>query len=153
MIKTLLIVGIIVVATLIGFAIKSHFSIRYSVFDDFKDMVSSLKSEICFLKSDKFSFLKNYRCKSKVTQDFIDKYVAGEKCNIRYLKEEEKDELVQLLDNIGKRDVDGEIYNLDYYYQKISKHCDISQDQLSRYGLFSIKISIIIGVLIAIILI
>lgn len=68
------------------------------------------------------------------------------------LKEEENQGINQMLNSIGKSDVEGELNNLQYYEALIFKKYQEAQEKCEKYGTFSIKISIILGVLIAIIL-
>lgn len=153
MIKTLLIVAIIVVSVLIGVVINKYLVVRKNIYDDFKDMIQTIKSEISFLKTEKLSLLKNYKCKNKNVEDFLNNYISCGQANISFLKQEENEELLKLLNSIGKSNIEGELNNLEYYEGVIIKNCRNAQEKYDKYGTFSIKLSILFGALVAIILI
>jgi len=59
MIKLILIIFIIVCSVLIGIGIKNHLQNRLDIFRDFKDLIKNISGEITFLKTDKYTMLKN----------------------------------------------------------------------------------------------
>ena len=152
MIKTLLIVGILAITIAIGCVINNYLLVRFNIYTDFKDIIKSIKSEISFLKTEKTLLLKKQNYKNKFTKEFISKYIETGVGDIYYLKPHENEELNTLLNSIGKSDIDGEINNLTYYENFIQKKCTESEEKYTKYGAFSIKMSIILGTLIAIIL-
>lgn len=153
MIKTCLIISIMIVSFLIGFCIKNYLNIRHVIYVDFKDLIQSIKTEINFLKTEKIALLKNQKCQSKHSQEFVNKYIISGCGGSAYLKQNEIDELNNLFNTIGKNDVDGELNNLEFFELKINKKCKETEEKLNKYGVFSIKMSIVLGALIAIILI
>ena len=76
MIKFLLIIGIVVCCALIGVGIKNYFLIRFKIFKDFKGVCKSISNEITFLKTDKYTMLKNQALDTKQCRQFIDEYIV-----------------------------------------------------------------------------
>jgi len=153
MIKLILIIFIIVCSVLIGIGIKNHLQNRLDIFRDFKDLIKNISGEITFLKTDKYTMLKNQHLKNKHSNQFLNDYLVLGKGELSILKSHENKELNNFLNSIGKKDVDGEIYNLNYYENLIEKNYTLAETNYNKYGVFSIKMSILFGVLLAIILI
>jgi len=86
-------------------------------------------------------------------EEIIHNYLLLGKVDCAYLKNAENKALNDFLNSIGKMDVDGEINNLNYYENLIDEYCVATEENYLKYGVFSIKISIIIGALIVIFLI
>lgn len=153
MIKIFLIISIVVCCALIGVVIKNQLLIRLNIFKDFKSICKGCSNEIAFLKTDKYTMLKKCSISIKQSCQLVDDYIVLGKCESKYLKTQENKLINDFLNSIGKMDVDGEINNLKYYEDVISNHYFKAEDNYNKYGLFSIKISIIIGTMIAIFLI
>lgn len=153
MIKLVLIILIIVCSVLIGNTIKNYLKNRYEIYLDFKDLIKSISNEISFLKTDKFSLLKNQNLKNKNSENFLKSYINNGNGESWILKENECKELNTFLNSIGKKDIDGEMYNLTYFETLIDKNCRTTQENYNKYGVFAIKMSILFGALLAIILI
>lgn len=153
MIKFILIIAIIVCSSLIGVVIKNHFLNRLNVFKEFKELCKILSTEISFLKTDKYTLLKKQQFKLKGSADFINDYILLGKGNLNILNTSENRLINDFLNSIGKKDVDGELHNLKFYENLISKECVVAEEKYNKYGLFAIKISIVFGTLIAILLI
>ena len=151
--KLLLIIGIVICCVLIGLGIKQYLFNRYRLYSDFKEFCKQINSEIVFLKTDKFTLINKQRFENKHINEFLKDYVNKGVGNSRMLKEEENLKLNEFLDSIGKKDVSGEIDNLSYYESQIAKSCLVAEEYYNKYGLFAVKMSIIVGSLIAIVLI
>lgn len=153
MIKLFLMVGIVVCCALIGAVIKNYLYVRAEIFKDFNGLCKSISNEISFLKTDKFTILKNNGDLSKQSKVIIDDYVVLGKADSIFLKNYENKAINDLLSSIGKKDVDGELNNLTYHQNLMENYHKKNEDIYVKYGVFSIKISIIIGALIVIFLI
>jgi len=153
MIRIILMIGIVVCCVLIGNMIKNCLFVRCQIFKDFKGLCKSISNEITFLKTDKFTMLNNREFLDKRSAEIIHNYLLLGKVDCAYLKNAENKALNDFLNSIGKMDVDGEINNLNYYENLIDEYCVATEENYLKYGVFSIKISIIIGALIVIFLI
>ena len=153
MIKILLIGGVIAISVMVGVYIKNYLLCRYQIFSEFKNLLQSMKLEISFLKTDKRNLLKKYNFKNKHLRKFVIAYSDSRIEDCIYLNRDENIKLYEILESIGKNDVEGELRSIDYYENIVFNYCNIAYDNLNKYGNFSIKLAIILGTLIAIIMI
>ena len=153
MIKFFLMMGIVVTCVMIGTIVRNYLFVRCQIFKDFKGLCKSISNEISFLKTDKFTMLRNRVFLFKQSKAIIDNYLMENNVECVYLKSVENKTINDFLNSVGKMDIDGELNNLKYYGDLMEEYYRINEDIYNKYGTFSIKISIVIGVLIVIFLI
>ena len=142
-----------IVSVCIGISIKKYYSARYQFFLEFINLLQYMKAEISFLKTDKFIILSKTLNKSYMINGFIREYISTCKGNSSILTNEENNCLNDILNSIGRNDVNGELNNIDYYLVEINKKYNEALEKYNLYGGFAVKISIVIGALVVIFLI
>jgi len=152
MIKMFLILGIIICGVTFGIIIHNHLFNKVRIFKDFEKICKDITSEISFLKTEKYTLLKKQTPNNQYSAAFLNQYLLSGKGNITLLKEKENNILNEFLDSVGNKNVDGEIYNLEYYEKIIKEYMDDMQEKYNKYGVLSIKLSIILSALLVIIL-
>ena len=153
MLKLVLISLIFLCSISIGVLIKKHLYIKHQIYLDFNDIIKSIKSEIYFLKTDKEQLLKKQSCINKESEEILQEYIRYNKVTSKYLDDSENNKIYEMLENIGKNNVEGEIKSLEYYENILSKNCQLAGEKYNKYGIFAVKLSIIAGTLISILLI
>lgn len=153
MIKLLLILAIIGCFVLIGVIIKNYFFARVECFSQFKNLCKELENQIFFLKTDKSTILKNFSIQNNFVKEFANSFLQGGAGKISILKQPELTLLNNFILSIGKSNVEGEIANIRFYETSINTQLVLAQNSYSKYGMFSVKMSILAGTLFAIILI
>jgi len=153
MIKVLLIIAIFTCCVVAGVIIKNGLLNRVKCFEQFEILLNEISSKICFLKADKSSILKDFSNDYIYAKEFVSGYLTEGKGYLNILNDNENYVINTFLNSVGKSDMDGEISNLKYYEHLIDSMKSKSKDNYNKYGMFSVKMSIILGTLIAIILI
>jgi len=152
MIKFLLLVAVILVCAFVGYLLNLYYKTRIDIYEDVLKMCNTFKSEIYFLQTDFKTLLANFSsCKTTtaITQD----YLKNGRATSVFLKQKESGELVEFFSSIGKRDVDGEIKNLGFWEEVFKTKRDAVKGFYDKYGVMILKLSIIVGSMLAIILI
>lgn len=153
MIKAGLIIIIFSCCILVGVIIKNHLLSRVKICEEFEILINEIRAKICFLKADKNIILSEFSEKYSYAKQFVNEYLSGGQGCSNVLKDDENSVINELLSSIGKRDMDGELSNLQYYEKVVLTMKNACKENYDKYGMFSIKMAIILGTLITIILI
>lgn len=152
MIKFLLLVAVILVCGFAGYILNLYYKTRIDIYEDVLRMCNTFKSEIYFLQTDFKTLLSNFSA-GKTTSAITQEYLKGERVSSVFLKPKESGDLTEFFSSIGKHDVDGEIKNLTYWEGVFKLKRDAVKDFYDKYGVMILKLSIIVGSMLAIILI
>ena len=153
MIKILLMVGIVVCVILCGVIANNYFLNRLIFFKNYEKACKDIVGEISFLKTDKITLISKINFSSKHAKEFRDNYILYGSGHSSILSETENKFFNDFLNSIGNNNVDGEVYNLAYYERLIKEYVVRAQEKYDKYGVLSIKLSIIIAALLVIFLI
>lgn len=147
MIKIVLIILIIIFTSLIGYFIKFHYINNLNFYIDCKNFIENYINEISFQKSR----YQDIVSKMKFSEAFT-KFILHDICPY-YISNGDKIELISFKESIGKFDIDGEISNSKNYLLKFNNKIQKGKEDIKCRGELYFKLSIVIGLIIAIILI
>lgn len=136
----------------IGYSINLYYKNRCNFYKNLIDFLNIYENEITFNKNNIFSILANHTF-GKAIDIFLNNYLNYNIIYPKYILESEMKEINNLLESLGKKDIDGEIQNLNNFKIKFEHLYIKCCDDYKKKGSISIKLSFVIGLLIAILLI
>jgi len=136
----------------IGYSINLYYKNRCVFYKNLIDFLNIYENEISFNKNNIYSILENHSF-GKVLDHFLKGYLN---CNIiypKYILETETKEINNLLDSLGKKDIDGEIQNIKNFKLKFEHFYKSCSDDYKKKGKLSLKLSFVLGLIVTILLI
>lgn len=152
--KFVLIVVIVVAFCVIGVLVYSNYLTKKNIYKCMVGFCDYSLLEIKFNKTNFKSIIEKYLDSSCLeVKNFLNSYLNNSIYNSKVLKNEENITIQNFLSSIGKKDVDGEVFNLNKYKEIFKNKLELAKEDEKKRGVASLKISIILGLLVAIILI
>lgn len=151
MIKFAILLCIVLLCGFVGYVISLYFKNRMLIYADIIKMITYFKGEIYFLQTD-FKTLLKRQSYGKGVNNVLENYLKTGQASTNVLRHNEVAELTNCLNSIGKKDVDGEINNLNYYESLFQRKFSETKAFYDKYGVLIVKLSIIAGALISVVL-
>lgn len=149
--KLYLLVILFACFVLVAIFVYFYFSIRYRLYKDLVFMCKYFKNNISFNKNDVKTIMDSCMEKISLTSRNI-LNSNTDKLN-KYIKSDDRKNIVDFIHSLGKGDVDFEINNLSYY-ESIFESCEIeSKQNLEKNGIMYFKLIIAVGLIVCILLI
>lgn len=164
MIKILLVFVVVVGFLYVGFGIANYYKKRKDFFSGLVLLCDKIRAEIDFSGKNLlaiFQGLKLEGCPNKLCSNFCD-YLKNK--NIEFsskqlfrgiviLKEDEKNIIFDFFSRLGRHDCDNELKLIDDFKNIIFPLSQTCQQDNNKYGKMSIKISFLLGLMLAILII
>lgn len=156
--KWVLIVLLIFAIMLIANALSQQYKDKCEFYNNLKNFLNQFKINVSFKKEKIPNFISNTYCK-KQFKVFLDAYKdflnTGnlDLTNLKILEENEKLELSDIVQNLGKYNSENEDKQLNGYLVIIEEKLLRAQEEKSRLCPMIIKLSLLFGIGLAIILI
>lgn len=150
--KFIMLVLIVFCFIYIGYSINRHYKNRNDFFKSFLDFFCVYENEIQFNKNNLINIMQSHSF-GKILDNFINNYITSNTKFPNFILENERKEIEKFLDSLGKKDIDGEVQNLKNYKLKFETIYKKSCDDLKKKGSISLKLSFVLGLLLAILLI
>lgn len=156
--KWFLIITLICAIMLIAYSVSEQFKDKFDFYNNLKLFLQQFKINLSF-KQDKITeFLNTTKCK-KQFKVFVEEYKTYLKTNelnlsnLKLLDEEEKEELANLVYNLGKFDAKTEINQLDNFLSSLEIKLTKAGDDKNKLCPMILKLSLLFAVGLAILLI
>ena len=166
MVKIILIVVVILGFTYIGFGIASYYKKRNKFFREFVLLVDKLRAEIQFSQKGLGLILKDQVASKedslgRVVGNFVE-YISNKDIvldskhlfkGLCFLKTQEKGEILNFFKSLGRHDSENEVALLDNFKEYLLVNSSTCSIEETKYGKMAIKISFLLGLMIAILLV
>lgn len=156
--KLFLIITLIAIIMIIASAISEQYKDKYDFYFNLKNFLNMYKLNVSFKKEKISNFLKSVSCK-KHFKLFIDDYLNFLQTenlnldNITLLNQQEKEELSEILQCLGKLNSENEIQQINSFLNIIQQKIDSSLEDKQKLCPLIIKLSLLFSVGLAIVLI
>ena len=152
--KIILILIVVLGFAIIGLLIYLNYNSKKNIYKNLIEFCDYSLLEIKFNKSNFKKIIENYlnNCNLEV-KNFLSSYLNRSKYSSKVIKNEDNAIIQNFLASIGRKDVDGEVYNLNKYKAIFISAFEKAREDEKKMGVASLKVSIVLGLLIAIILI
>jgi len=152
--KIILILVIVLASSLIGVFVYLSCNSKKNIYKNLIDFCDYSLLEIKFNKANFRKIIERYlkNCNFEV-KNYLNAYLERKTYSSKVLKTEENIVIANFLSSIGTKDVDGEVDNLNKYKEFFKLSFEKAQEEEKKRGITSLKISIVLGLLFAIILI
>ena len=152
--KFTLILILVLAFSLIGILIYLNYNSKKNVYKCLVDFCDCSLLEIKFNKTNFKKIINKYikSCNFEM-KNILNSYLERKPYNSKILNSEENEVVQNFLCSIGKKDVDGEVDNISKYKEIFKLSYEKAKEDEKKHGVISLKISIVIGLLLAIILI
>lgn len=147
MIKTILIVVLCSCCAMVGYLISIHMKRRKNLLLEIERAIDTIKNEISFKKK----YLGQILNELNLSQE-IKSLIRGEDQKTPF-KDKEKELILDLFENLGKSDVDGEIEKLENAKLKFNNLAKEVSSVYEKNGKLSIKLGLLFSVALLIMLI
>lgn len=149
--KILMLILIVFCFIYIGYSINRHYKVKNDFLKNFLDFICVYENEIQFNKNNLINIIKSHSF-GKYFDNFLNDYITSKTSIPSFILDNEKIEIETFLNSLGKKDIDGEIKNLKMYKMKFEIIYQKSCEDLKK-GKLSLKLSFVLGLLLAILLI
>ena len=156
--KWLLIIVLVFVIMIIAYSLSEQYKDKYDFYLNLKNFLNQFKINLSFKQDKIINFLNNLRPK-KQFKLFINSYInylSSDKLDlseIKILDDEEKLELENLINDIGKYDVTNEINQIENFLYSIDQKLKKAEDDKTKLCPMIIKLSLLFAIGLAILLI
>ena len=156
--KLILIVVLICVIMLIAFSVSEQYREKYNFYQNLIGFLQQFRMNLNFKQQTIINFIDNVKAK-KQFKIFISHYKTFLKTNeidlsdIKVLEYEEKLELIDMIKNIGRLDVENETKQIDIFINNIENKLLIAGQEKKKLCPMIIKLSLLFSIGIAILLI
>lgn len=161
--KFVLLGVIVFICGYIGYGLSRYYFSRVKLFMSLINFTEKLDTDINFGKAKLLKIIEDFKCDSKDLKKILNGYILclneGKSCtedmvfkDIKILKDEEKNVILNFLLELGKLDVFNQtkqIENSKFRFKEILEGCN---EEKKKYGNLYLKLGIILGLLIALIL-
>lgn len=147
MIKTVLIVVLCFCCALVGYLISLHMKRRKNLFLELERAIDMIKSEISFKKN----YLGQILDELNLSQE-IKSLLSGDDKKSPF-NDKEKELIVDLFENLGKTDLDGEIEKLENAKSKFSVFAKDASAVYEKNGKLAVKLGLLFSFALLIMLI
>ncbi|MBE5741343.1 MAG: hypothetical protein E7351_02325 [Clostridiales bacterium] len=156
--KWILIIVLIFVIMLIAHSISEQYKDKYDFYNNLKLFLNQFKINISFRQEKINDFLNKTKAKKQFNL-FINSYKNYLKTNeldlsqIKILNDEEKNDLENIIKNIGKYDTENEIKQLDNFLLTVDMKLDSAMQDKNKLCPMILKLSLLFAIGLAILLI
>jgi len=156
--KWLLIIILIFVIMLIAYAVSEQYKEKFDFYDNLKKFLNQFKLNLSFRQETILEFLDKTKAKRQFNI-FIKEYKNYLKTkqlnlqDIKILDVEEKNELTNIVNSIGRMDATNEIKQLDSFLIEIEDKLKKAESDKSKLCPMIIKLSLLFAIGLAIILV
>ena len=156
--KWVLIVILIVVIMLIAYSVSEQYKEKFDFYFNLKNFLNQFKLNLNFKQEKINNFIEKVKSK-KQFNIFLDEYKNYLKTNkfnldkIKILTQQEKNQLEEIIKNIGQMDLENEKNQLDTFIFEINKNLEQAQTDKNKLCPMIIKLSLLFAIGLAIILI
>ena len=156
--KWILIIVLICVVMIIAYSVSEQIKEKFDFYDNLKNFLNQFKINISFKQEKINEFLNKIQSK-KQFGFFVDVYKKYLKTNeidlsgIKILNEEEKNELEEIIKNLGALDVKNELCQLENFLLEIENKLTKAEQDKSKLCPMILKLSLLFAIGVAIILI
>lgn len=164
--KLILLFCLVFLCTLIGLGVSKNYKERKRFFEELLTFVQFLKTDIVFgmtklqksintfsqdVKNSNLKSLLNNYCNILKDDGIINQNRLFE--NIKILKNDEIDLLLNFFKGLGKSDVMGQVEHFEKMYKRIEIYFNQSKNEKEKYGNLYTKIGFLIGLFLCLIFI
>lgn len=156
--KWILIAILILVVMIIAKAIAQQYIDKFEFYNNLKEFIQQLKINISFKKEKIFTFIEKINAKKQFLI-FINEYknyLKNGNLNlneIKILENEEKNDLIDIIKNIGKYNSENEINQINNFLITINMKLQKAQEDKNKVCPIIIKLSLLFSIGLAILLI
>lgn len=156
--KWILIGVLIAVVMLIAFSVSEQYKEKYDFYLNLKNFLNQFKLNLAFKQEKIINFLNNIKAKKQFNL-FIQEYknyLNNNELNlsqIKILDLEEKQQLTEIITNIGSMDVTNEIQQLETFLLAVEEKLKTAEEQKQKLCPMILKLSLLFAVAVSIILI
>lgn len=164
MIKIVLILIVVGGFTYVGFGISSYYKKRADFFAELMNLCDKVRAEIDFSGKNLTAIFENQKYEGnlgKVVQNFVE-YLKNNDVNltnkqlfhgVRILKDEEKSMIFDFFARLGRHDSNSEVKLIDDFKNLVEPHQKLSNDEKIKFGKMSVKVSFLLGLMVAILIV
>lgn len=149
MIKIICLIVLCGCFVLIGRGVKAYYFKRKNLYVQVLKLINSLEREITFLKTD----IKKICLTNRFGEELdavINNYFNNNNVQVDYLNEMQNKTLSEFFASLGNQNVQGEVYNLQFYKSKMQDQLDLMTKDFETKGVLSFKLISLFGVLLCI---
>lgn len=151
--KLFLIILIILSSSLLGFVIYLNYSSKRKTYGYLVNFCDTCLLEIKFNKNNfKKIIEKNLDSYNQEMKKILSSYLDKEKYNSKLFKKNEVVSIQNFINSLGKKDLDGEVQNLNKYRELFEQNFKKSKEDEQKKGVVSFKLFIVVGMLLGIML-
>ena len=156
--KWVLITILIFIIMLIAYAVSEQYKDKFDFYNNLKLFLNQFKINLSFRQEKITEFLDKTTCK-KQFKIFIEEYKKFLQTNelnldrIKVLDEEDKKELIDIVNNLGKHDTKSELSQLEGFLLIIENKLKIANENKNKMCPMIIKLSLLFAIGLAIILV
>lgn len=151
--KLFLIILIILSSSLLGFLIYLNYSSKRKTYSYLVNFCDTCLLEIKFNKNNfKKIIEKNLDSYNQEMKKILSSYLDKEEYNSKLFKKNEVASIQNFINSLGKKDLDGEVQNLNKYRELFEQNFKKSKEDEQKKGVVSFKLFIVVGMLLGIML-
>lgn len=151
--KLFLIILIILSSSLLGFLIYLNYSSKRKTYGYLVNFCDTCLLEIKFNKNNfKKIIEKNLDSYNQEMKKILSSYLDKEEYNSKLFKKNEVVSIQNFINSLGKKDLDGEVQNLNKYRELFEQNFKKSKEDEQKKGVVSLKLFIVVGMLLGIML-
>lgn len=156
--KWFLICVLILVVMLIAYSVSEQYKEKFDFYNNLKNFLNQFKLNLAFKQEKILDFLNQIKAKKQFNL-FISQYKNYLKTNelnldeIKILDTEEKQQITEIIQNIGTLDAKNEINQLDTFINIVDEKLKNAEEQKRKICPMILKLSLLFAVGVAIILI
>lgn len=156
--KLILIIILIGVIMIIAYSISDQYKEKFDFYNNLKKFLQEFKINISFKQSKITEFIKSIKAKKqfKLFLNSYKTYLDTGNLNleqINILSDEEKNQLKNIVSNIGAYDVKNEICQVETFLLEIDEKLKIAEEDKKKLSPMIIKLSLLFAIGLAILLI
>lgn len=155
--KWILIGLLIVVVMLIAYSVSEQYKEKYDFYLNLKNFLNQFKLNLAFKQEKIINFLNNINAKKQFNL-FIQEYknyLNNNELNlsqIKILDDDEKQELTEIITNIGCMDAANEIQQLETFLLAVEEKLKTAEEQKQKLCPMILKLSLLFAIAVSIIL-
>ncbi len=151
--KLFLIILIILSSSLLGFLIYLNYSSKRKTYGYLVNFCDTCLLEIKFNKNNfKKIIEKNLDSYNQEMKKILSSYLDKEEYDSKLFKKNEVVSIQNFINSLGKKDLDGEVQNLNKYRELFEQNFKKSKEDEQKKGVVSLKLFIVVGMLLGIML-
>lgn len=156
--KIFLIIVLIATIMLIAKAVSDQFIDKFDFYNNLKNFLTQFKINLSFKQDKILNFLESCNSKKQFSifincyKDYLKSGVI-DLSQISLLEDEEKTELIQIMNNLGSHDADTELKQLDDFIANIDIKLQKTKEDKTKISPMILKLSLLFAIGLSILLI